>query len=173
MTDGSVTTVLAVPTGLTPSQRNRFICRQAERIVEETLRSAGYDVINLNDLGDNCPYMDLLATRDGDRVLVQVKGTTTVGQKFGAPPGRARSLAAVATALGCRSVYAFVWMAREGGSHDVRFATAAEVVVLTEDAIENATSKLRYHLNLGDIVEATPGSPPILASTFDRGPTAP
>jgi hypothetical protein len=119
----------------------------AEAKVEGELEMAGFTVTNLNDLVGNCPFADLLARRSGTRVLVQVRGTTTLAGKFGAPSQGAHALDRFAAELDCCALYAFVHFVGEGPV--IRFATAAEVATLAEKDEAAYVGRNRFHVNIG------------------------
>ncbi|MEU8315014.1 hypothetical protein [Micromonospora sp. NPDC049033] len=121
--------------------------RTAEAAVADVFRSIGYEVINLNELVGNCPFADLIATKVGLRLLVQVKGTTTADGLFGTPPERVRALMAITEALDCLPIYAFCHLT--GTDPVIRFADAATVATLAEADEAAYDGVNRYHVNIG------------------------
>jgi hypothetical protein len=128
--------------------RNDETRDRAEAATTETLRAHGYDVTNLNDLAGNFPAADLAARRTGERLLIQVRGTTTLAGKFAAPPTKARTLCALADALDCHGLYAFVQFAKSQ-QQVILFETAAQVAVLAEEDETAYDGVNRYHVNVG------------------------
>lgn len=120
--------------------------RRAESAVAQELETVEFDVTNLNDVVGNCPFADLLAHQDSTRLLVQVKGTVTIGGKFGAPPHRVRGLDAIGTALGCHAIYAFVHFTAD--EEIIRFATAADVAALADEDEAATAGVNRFHVNI-------------------------
>jgi hypothetical protein len=88
----------------------------------------------------------LLARKDGRRVLVQVKGTTTGEGKFGTPPKRARGLAGIAQALDCYSLYAFCQFTATGPL--IRFSDSTTVIRLAEQNEADYEGTNRFHVLL-------------------------
>lgn len=130
------------------------IADRAEAAVAAALEAEGFTVVNLNQLAGNCPFMDLLARRGTDRLLVQVKGTTTAAGKFGTPPHTARALHTVAAELDCYAIYGFAHLVMNGLV--IRFATAAEVAMLAEEDEAAYLRRNRYHVNIDQFtVEAS------------------
>jgi hypothetical protein len=154
-------TVLPVPPG-TADVRRRFVCRQAETVAGHELGAAGYAVVNLNDVVDDCPYMDLVATAGPVRILVQVRGTTTTERKFRALPKGALSLEIFAGALGCHALYAFVWMNESGGDFDVRYELPATVRAIADAGIADYPGTLRYHLTHNNLPYSVADLPNLL-----------
>lgn len=140
----------------------REVRDRAEAAVADALTGEGFAVINLNELVDNTPFMDLLASRTGRRLLVQVKGTTTTTGKFGAPPAKARALVKFATALDCDALYAFVQLGADETL--IRWATAEHVAAIAEQAVEEYHGILRYHILIDEIEAASVSD---LFSTID------
>jgi hypothetical protein len=128
------------------TEQRRATGQRAEAAATRDLQAEGFTVTNLNDLVGNCPFADLIARKDGTRILVQVKGTETVDGKFGTPPARVRSLEAISTELGCHAIYAFVHLA--DGDPVVRFAAAGEVAELADEAEADYPGTNRYHVDI-------------------------
>jgi hypothetical protein len=120
----------------------------AEAAAAEDLRGAGFGVTNLNELAGSFPAADLAARRAGERLLVQVRGTTKTSGDFPAPPEGARTLYALADAVDCHGIYCFVQFV--GDDRVIRFDTAARVAELAE-ATEAAYGHRTYlHVNIED-----------------------
>lgn len=140
---------------MTPADR-RQIQHRGETATTATLEQLGYQITDLNELVGNCPFADLLATKAGDRVLVQVKTTTIPAGTFTTPPAKARALHRMAEAIGCRTSYAFVHLLPAGISPVVRFASAVRVAELA-DADELAYHGTnRYHVNINLFDDGAP-----------------
>jgi hypothetical protein len=122
------------------------IGRTAEAAVTDVLGGIGYEVINLNELVGNCPFADLLATKAGLRLLVQVKGTTTADGLFGTPPDRVRALMAITEALDCFPIYAFCHLTDADAV--IRFSDAPTVATLAEEDEAAYEGVNRYHVNI-------------------------
>jgi predicted AAA+ superfamily ATPase len=76
----------------------------AEGIVEAELRRHGREVLNLNrDIAGNHPVVDLIARRDAERILIQVRGTTNDHGSYTIPPARPGGPRPSAPGSGCRS----------------------------------------------------------------------
>lgn len=131
------------------AERRAATGRLAEAEVAKNLAAAGYEVVNLNELAGNCPFADLIAHQADQRLLIQVKGTVTPEGKFGTRPDRVKNLAAIAGALGCESIYAFVHLAP--ALPVIRYATAAEVAELAEAAEAAYPGINRYHVTIDQV----------------------
>jgi hypothetical protein len=128
------------------TDRRRVTGHRAEAIATRDLQAEGFTVTNLNDLVGNCPFADLLARKDGTRILVQVKGTETEEGNFGAPPTRVRGLEAISTELGCHAIYAFVHLAESNPV--TRFAAASKVAELADKAEADYPGTNRFHVDI-------------------------
>jgi hypothetical protein len=122
------------------------VCVRSEAAVTEVLRARGYVVTNLNELTGNCPFMDLLARKGADRLLIQVKGTTTDWGGFTTPPHTVWALHRFATELDCPALYAFVHFVT--AEPVIRFATAADVALLAEEDEAANAGKNRFHVRI-------------------------
>ncbi len=131
------------------AERRAATGRRAEAAVTKNLEAAGFEVKNLNELAVNCPFADLIARKDDHRLLIQVKGTVTADGKFGAPPERVRNLAAIADALDCGSVYAFAHLV--SANPVIRYATAADVAELADEAEAAYEGINRYHVTITQV----------------------
>lgn len=104
---------------------NRIMGLKAERVAIGALRTAGFEVTNLNDLASNFPLADLVARRGVDRLLVQVRGTALRHPWFRMAPTTPRAFGRLAVALGHHAVFAFVHVV--GTWPTVRFGAADQV----------------------------------------------
>jgi hypothetical protein len=129
------------------TEQRRATGQRAEAAATRDLQAEGFTVTNLNDLVGNCPFADLIARKDGTRMLIQVKGTETVDGKFGTPPARVRSLEAISTQLDCKAIYAFVHLVE--GDLVIRYATASAVAELADEAEAAYPGINRYHVGIG------------------------
>ncbi len=120
-----------------------------ESDVEAVLVGNGYSVVNLNEHVGNCPFGDLIAERNGQRLLVQVKSTTTPEAKYGTPPHRARALQTIANAFGVDGVYAFVHLASQGNR--TCFVPAADIESLATQAELEYAGVNRYHVDFAGL----------------------
>lgn len=94
-----------------------LIARQGEDAVLRSLRAAGFSVTDLNKVSAGFPLADLLVDESGERVLIQVKSTTTECAKFIAPSKKAEELDSIASVMGLTAVYAFVHFIENAAFH--------------------------------------------------------
>jgi hypothetical protein len=124
-----------------------------EDAVAAELRSAGWEVLNLNrEIAGNFPVADLVARKGAARPWVQVRRTTLESGDFTVRPEDARKAEYFGTWLGQAVIYAFVH--QPGGKTAIRYASAGAVAKLAEARqakyLMTHEKPPRYHIYIDD-----------------------
>jgi Holliday junction resolvase len=112
---------------------NAVTGKRAEAIAVEALRNAGFVVKDLNKFSKNFPLADLVAWSGKERLLVQVRSTTSAYRWFRITPEESRKFYDFCGVLGLSGLYAFVHL--DEPQSDVVFGTGLDVADAAFDSV--------------------------------------
>jgi Holliday junction resolvase-like predicted endonuclease len=140
---------------MTPQQaiERRRTGEESEDAVEVLLQADGWETENVNRTG-RAGYrsIDLIARKNGIRMLVEVRGTKSTDGRLITSPGKCHKVNALVAKDGSPGIFAFAHITAQGTA--IRFGAARTVTRLAEeweaDYLLAHDKPPRYHTNIDE-----------------------